>query len=206
MLLKCIKQARKMNHTMLADLRARTEGWADRIEVSDIFVHFAAVCPQTYGGYARSHARTIETLGSEVFAEFKHAYREETGEPMATTLIKPVQWVVRVLLLLKDLQKKTGEAHSDHAGLAESISAMEKSCNTVNHFVWVRENKQKNLALQKQARVAGASPWGLLNVGGGGQTDTHTPPAALALRSRVLTLCHAAVACRSWACRRSWRW
>ena len=156
MLLKCIKQARKMNHTMLADLRARTEGWADRIEVSDIFVHFAAVCPQTYGGYARSHARTIETLGSEVFAEFKHAYREETGEPMATTLIKPVQWVVRVLLLLKDLQKKTGEAHSDHAGLAESISAMEKSCNTVNHFVWVRENKQKNLALQKQ--IVGMPP------------------------------------------------
>ena len=59
---------------MLADLRAASDGWPEDVAVSDAILTFAAVCPHTYGDYSRSHARSITTLESDVFAEFLHSY------------------------------------------------------------------------------------------------------------------------------------
>ena len=53
------------------------------------------------------------------------------------------------MLLVKELRKKSPPQHPENAALAEAITAMEGAANDVNHFVWVRENKLRNLKIQK---------------------------------------------------------
>jgi hypothetical protein len=68
------------------------------------------------------------------------------GEPIASFLIKPIQRIMRYLLLLRTLDKKTPDMHPDKVGLSDAITKLD----SVNDFVNSELKRHQDLTKLRQ--------------------------------------------------------
>jgi hypothetical protein len=113
-MLQSIRDAATLNANMLTRLRTAVHGWPETICVASIFEHFADVCGHTYSAFAQAHARSLTTLESPEFSDFLSSFTDILGESYESLLIKPVQWVLRLVLLLHSLQKETQKLNENN--------------------------------------------------------------------------------------------
>jgi len=134
----------ELNKEMNLKLNEINRDWiAEKSNVGMMLIEMAPYF-QMYEQYMRYYAkasRLLNTLGSEAFETFleeqheviKKAYPQKSGSLTLPSLLSlPIKRISQILLLLKELLKRTPTCHIDFGPLKSAVNIWRKLCDVVD--------------------------------------------------------------------------
>eukprot|EP00475_Leptophrys_vorax_P007166 TRINITY_DN14543_c0_g1_i1.p1 TRINITY_DN14543_c0_g1~~TRINITY_DN14543_c0_g1_i1.p1 ORF type:complete len:966 (-),score=277.87 TRINITY_DN14543_c0_g1_i1:17-2860(-) len=167
-----------VNERFLNSLEARVKDWNDSLGIGDVFVQFAPYF-NLYKDYINNHENAVDIVRAltgtaqsapsfmskfkgggakklktysknKKFINFMKATENETGMPLQSFLIMPVQRIPRYRLLLNEAKKNTEESHPDYQKVTAALEQVMKVADGINSAIKSIENSKEIFELQKR--------------------------------------------------------
>lgn len=130
----------ELHHRIRSELNEIITTWRDGFLVGDVFLHHVDDLAKCYPNFVNYFEKTKEiVISCDRTKPRFHAFlmlcqgKPECGRQSLTELlIRPVQRLPSVLLLLKDILKRTEKSHPDHSRLSQAIAALEEVMTHIN--------------------------------------------------------------------------
>ena len=148
-----VEEIAGLSETFLSMLAARVEAWNEHSTMGDVFKRYAPFF-KIYSMYTSKYESGLQYLGS-LFEKNRDAAQVQAaalaaGAPeISSLMITPVQRIPRLVLLLKELRKRTAEGHPDERELDEALAEFKKIAGAVNERLKKEDENKKVLDVQE---------------------------------------------------------
>ena len=131
-----------LNETMIRKLNDIKKDW--KPEISNVGMIMIEMAPyfqmyQQYMRYYAKAARLLKSLGSESFENFLDTQGEllkkshpDNSRSLSAFLSQPIKRVSQILLLMKELLKRTPTCHTDFGPLKRAVDIWQKLCSVID--------------------------------------------------------------------------